>query len=802
MDGRRSDDESCSICTLASSTKNLRVYISHLRSRHSTICSIRCIYAECEAKTFRSVKSYDQHCRRHHRAELEGSSAQANTGLQDDCHGGNASISSSSSNMDVAIPSADNALWGAGPSIDVATQHAETRLRPGLFQLGGAAGMILKIEAKQHLTQATTAVITTELRSFTKTFANEIINKVVDASTAPEKPLKEVLTQCINTVCNERLEELSFVRTPYQREKLFKSVYGLVIPKKIHLGRTMAFKDYGNKRRAVEKEKVMYYVPISETIKSLNHDASFENLLTFIGSRHPLESCVENFSDGTVYQSHPLTKRGCCLPLVLYYDDLELCNPLGSYTKVHKLAMFYFTLTDIPMKYRSRLQSIFLLGIAYSADIKTFGIDKILEPFWDEMRQLSTTGLSLVVGGEIRNFHCCLAFICADTLAAHQLTGFKEGVGFSYRKCRHCQCSSEDMREKYYEEDFAERTITEHLRCAKITRATSVETGVNRIGKIFEVPHFNVFDGTPQDIMHVLLEGCVPYTLKEMLNHFILAKTFDLEQLNYKITNFPYTPLDINDKPSAITSQHLSPTGSLRQSAAQMWCLARLLPLMLFEYVDASDAVWQCFALLLHITALAMSPKFVRTKLGPATGFWCMRFEAKHAYFKQCAKKSNFKNIAKQLAKQHQYHQCVARMDLEMFTDVVKHGPLREMGPDVPFAELFLGSPDVKRCNWLTWNGIKFSTGCVVIVNCSNDIPIFAVVDAVVKSGARSILLVTNLRTEVFDEGTNSFICSKTTEHRSLFLSELLYHASISYYQIQGILFVPQKVDYAAAMGC
>lgn len=36
----------------------------------------------------------------------------------------------------------------------------------------------------------------------------------------------------------------------------------------------------------------------------------------------------------------------------------------------------------------------------------------------------------------------------ADTLAAHQLGGFKVGVGFSLRKCRECMATYSDIQTK------------------------------------------------------------------------------------------------------------------------------------------------------------------------------------------------------------------------------------------------------------------------------------------------------------------------------------------------------------------
>lgn len=46
------------------------------------------------------------------------------------------------------------------------------------------------------------------------------------------------------------------------------------------------------------------------------------------------------------------------LPLILYIDDLEIANPLGTSRKIHKLSSIYWILADLPSKYRSGLHVI------------------------------------------------------------------------------------------------------------------------------------------------------------------------------------------------------------------------------------------------------------------------------------------------------------------------------------------------------------------------------------------------------------------------------------------------------------
>lgn len=56
------------------------------------------------------------------------------------------------------------------------------------------------------------------------------------------------------------------------------------------------------------------------------------------------------------------------------------------------------------------------------------------------------TGFPLEVDGKVLSVRGTVLALLADTLAAHQLGGFKVGVGFSLRKCRQCMATSDNMQ--------------------------------------------------------------------------------------------------------------------------------------------------------------------------------------------------------------------------------------------------------------------------------------------------------------------------------------------------------------------
>ena len=58
--------------------------------------------------------------------------------------------------------------------------------------------------------------------------------------------------------------------------------------------------------------------------------------------------------------------------------------------------MFYYCLCIIDPSLRSRLQSIMLLAAVEISVMEKYGIDKVLEPFVEEMKQLESVRDTLI----------------------------------------------------------------------------------------------------------------------------------------------------------------------------------------------------------------------------------------------------------------------------------------------------------------------------------------------------------------------------------------------------------------------
>lgn len=57
---------------------------------------------------------------------------------------------------------------------------------------------------------------------------------------------------------------------------------------------------------------------------------------------------LQDVFDGEFCKTHPLFLKETSIPLILYNDDCETVNPLGSKTGTHKLGFIYFLIKSLP----------------------------------------------------------------------------------------------------------------------------------------------------------------------------------------------------------------------------------------------------------------------------------------------------------------------------------------------------------------------------------------------------------------------------------------------------------------------
>ena len=75
-----------------------------------------------------------------------------------------------------------------------------------------------------------------------------------------------------------------------------------------------------------------------------------------------------DISDGTLYTNDAYYKeRKDALILLLYHDELKICNPLGANAGIHKVDMFYYSLGNLNPKFRSKHVIVNLTTCKYTS---------------------------------------------------------------------------------------------------------------------------------------------------------------------------------------------------------------------------------------------------------------------------------------------------------------------------------------------------------------------------------------------------------------------------------------------------
>ncbi len=531
-------------------------------------------------------------------------------------------------------------------------------------------------------------------------------------------------------------------------------------------------------------KETFQYVPILDVIKKFVQQPEVWNSIQRFNETNDANSdLLCSYADGNICHQHDVFGNNKhALRIHLYTDEFEVCNPIGSHRSTHKLCAFYFFIGNLEEKYHSKLKYIHLSILVKEKFIKrsnTFA--QVLKPLISDLKKLFYDGIKVVIEGVEVRLYGALATISADNLSAHALAGFRRAFN-SGRFCRYCMLQYENKEKLLQESSLVLRTETMHTyHLQGVTAGISASTyGVDKRCPFLDLPYFRLIESFPPDLMHDLLEGIVPLTLKLVLAALHREGIVTLAQVNSEISNFEFGKNDSKNKPVNVPLAVSSGSGNISGSASEKLCLFLLLPFLIGDRVPVDNNQWNLYLLLRDIMDYLMCHKiprrvlpylqllvenFVQTfvelfpgkmtpklhfllhyprlirEYGPLRFVWCMRFESKHQYFKQLAGVvRNFRNIAFTLAKRHQLRQCweFAASNNFMKDSVECSGECSIYFGNLPECQRrkllnYVGLTNARqseilwKCNMLSRDSVTFKLHDVILVgllHCEN-IPLF-----------------------------------------------------------------------------
>ncbi|KAK3924452.1 Chorion transcription factor Cf2 [Frankliniella fusca] len=393
---------------------------------------------------------------------------------------------------------------------------------------------------------------------------------------------------------------------------LFAREFGLVKPEEKYLGTRID-------KRLDPKLNTYLQTQVNETFMSVSITASLKSILSSKKIRNNIfkelastDGVLRSYVDGYHFKDHPFLKRHRnVLHILLFYDELEVSNPLGSKTSIHKLGAFFFQVMNSPAHVSSQLSSIHLLALVYAEDMKTPGaFEKVLAPFVVEMKKLSSDeGVEIELDGKPFVLRAVLVAVAADALAAHDLLGLLSPSARYF--CRQCMISRQELRQdgNCIGQPRTQETHDQQVEEVQENFSRSTLYGVKRSCPLYKVPFFKTVEGSVFDGFHDVLEGIAPLVVKLFLRNVIyVRKLLSLSEFNIRLSTFTFGIPDSKNKPSSnFVREMLSSRKKLKQTGSQMWCLMRALPFLVGDCLPEGDQHMELIFLLQDIMKIIFS---------------------------------------------------------------------------------------------------------------------------------------------------------------------------------------------------
>lgn len=513
------------------------------------------------------------------------------------------------------------------------------------------------------------------------------------------------------------------------------------------------------------KTLYMQNIPLRCTLKLIfEMKNSFKTIIEYKNSVTNRQD-ISNFMQSKMWKqkNEAENENKIIFPLLIYFDDFETNNPLGSRAGIQKLGGVYAICPFLPPEFSSKLKHILLVSCFNSQDRQSFGNNVIFDPLINELKFLESEGIQITVEGMLHTIYFKLGLLLGDNLGLNSILGYTESFSATYC-CRLCACSKDELHTMVVENNRLMRTIGSYDNDLLIDNLSL--TGRREPCIWNNLGGFHCIDNITVDIMHDILEGVAPLEISLILENLILTRNvFSLDTLNKRISNFNFGPFEDYNLPQTITQAYLK-SHSLKYSSSETKTLIKCLPLLIGDLVDEDDGVWSFFLLLRNICnilfAYSLEPididyveelitehhktfkllfkkNFIPKQhfmihyanimraVGPLRNFWSMRGESKHKVLKQVASSTTSrKNICKTIAIRHQLGFANMILEDKGLESKIERGRLISIENlntryESVLLEKFNNFEDLTSYSWVTIKNRKYKKNMALVLNLNLD---------------------------------------------------------------------------------
>lgn len=179
------------------------------------------------------------------------------------------------------------------------------------------------------------------------------------------------LKRVCDTVYTHAADHIRSIDSRFKREKVMKQLKLFVEPTAMSSGFEFVTKIDINTGKPIRStvQRTFQYVSVIKTLTALFGDDKFEQIyLNFNTTNDHIcqEGVFKRFCCGEVFRKSDFFKSNpMAIQIKLFVDDVEPCNALKSKAGKHKISAFYLQINNLPQKFLSKVNSIYLVHTVF-----------------------------------------------------------------------------------------------------------------------------------------------------------------------------------------------------------------------------------------------------------------------------------------------------------------------------------------------------------------------------------------------------------------------------------------------------
>ncbi|XP_034254729.1 uncharacterized protein LOC117653268 [Thrips palmi] len=489
----------------------------------------------------------------------------------------------------------------SAPDPVLVAKEVEEEMRDLLIEITG------KLYADPTLPRCQVQVVVDELHKLTSKVIS-IVKPTIVTTMQSEKIEHEKIRKVADMfdVIDRSFDSFS---SDYLRLKMFSEQGCLLLPVPHTIGYGMRDK---KKNGIMVKEIVPMqgqFIPLRKLFKMfLSLPGVFNTCYSYMEKLEKETNVLANFVQGKLWKEKKALhfKDKIVFPLFVYYDDLEVNDPLGSHKVVSKLGGTYVTIPCLPPEYQSKLENIFLALLIYSLDRSLFGNANVFKILVDEINYLQKTGIEIDVDGSPIRVYFALGLVLGDNLALNGVLGFVESFR-AYYFCRFCKTHRDTTTTDCCETPELRRNVDDYERDVA---APMSKSGVKEKSIWNDVEHFHVYENFCSDpVLHEFAEGSGKRAMILILQNLFSDNTnnITLECVNERMNTFDFDLNGISNRPPPISPKEFEEKGKIYMSGSEMINFILIFSFLVGDLVPEGNAVWPLYLVMREILDIVRS---------------------------------------------------------------------------------------------------------------------------------------------------------------------------------------------------